>query len=113
MITQISEFEALFDFYNDILSYDEEISEEYSSKEVYIKKVKRYFEKVPEETTADQLVRAVYKASTDKEKMGMENPTILLGYVKPGEGITIFGGDLSQIKVNLTDKDKLVLFSAH
>lgn len=113
MITQISEFEALFDFYNDILSYDEEVSKEYSSKEVYIKKVRRYFDEIPEETTADQLVRAVYKASIDEEKMGIVNPTIVLGYVKPGEKVTIFGGNLSQIKVKLEERDKLVLFSAH
>jgi len=113
MITQISEFEALFDFYNDILSYDEENSENYSSKEVYIKKVKRYFDEIPAETTADQLVRAIYNASIDDEKMGVANPTIALGYVKPGEKVKIFGGDLTQIKVKLEDRDKLVLFSAH
>ena len=113
MITQISEFEALFDFYNDILSYDEEISEEYSSKEIYIKKVKDYFDVIPEETTADQLVRAIYNASIDKDKMGFVNPTIALGYVKPGEKVKIFSSDTSQIKVKLEEHDKLVLFSAH
>ena len=112
MITQISEFEALFDFYNDILSYDEN-SGDYTSKEVYIKKVKRYFDDVPEETTADQLVRAVYNASLDEKKMGFANPTIVLGYVKPGGKLVIFGGDLTRIKVQLEEKDKLILFSAH
>ena len=113
MITQISEFEALFDFYNDILSYDEEISEEYSSKEIYIKKAKDYFDVIPEETTADQLVRAIYNASINKDKMGFVNPTIALGYVKPGEKVKIFSSDTSQIKVKLEEHDKLVLFSAH
>ncbi len=113
MITQISEFEALFDFYNDILSYDEETSEEYSSKEIYIKKVKRYFDTLPGETTADQLVRAIYNASIDEERMGFVNPTVALGYVKPGGKVKIFGGDLTQIKVKLEERDKLVLFSAH
>lgn len=113
MITQISESEALFDFYNDILSYDEEGAAEYSSKEVYIKKVKRYFNEIPAETTADKLVRAIYNASIDEEKMGVVNPTIALGYVKPGGKIVIFGGDLSQINVKLEEKDKLILFSAH
>lgn len=113
MITQISEYEALFDFYNDILSYDEEGAEEYDSKEVYVKKVKRYFDEIPKETTADQLIRAVYEASLDEERMGVSNPTIVLGYVKPGGTVKIFGGDLTQIKVNLDEKDKLILFSAH
>ncbi len=113
MITQISEFEALFDFYNDILSYDDEFSEEYSSKEIYIKKAKRYFDEMPEETTADCLVRAIYDASIDENKMGFVNPTIALGYVKPGGELKIFGGDLSQIKVKLEEKDKLVLFTGH
>jgi len=113
MITQISEFEALFDFYNDILSYDDESSDSYSSKEVYIKKVKRYFETIPEETTADKLVRAVYNASLDEANTGYSNPTILLGYVKPGGKVVIFSGDLTRINVHLEEKDKLVLFSAH
>lgn len=113
MITQISEFEALFDFYNDILSYDEDSTDEYSSKEVYIKKVRRYFDEIPKATTADQLVRAIYEASIDEKRMGVQNPTIALGYVKPGGIVEIFGGDLTQIKVELDEKDKLVLFSAH
>lgn len=114
MITQISEYEALFDFYNDILSYDSgKLEEGYDSKEVYIKKAKRYFDEIPKETTADNLVRAVYKESIDKEKFGYSNPTIVLGYVKPGGKIDLFGGDLSQIKVSLDERDKLILFSAH
>ena len=113
MITQISEYEALFDFYNDILSYDEGQSEEYNSKEIYIKKVTRYFDEIPEETTADKLVRAIYNDSIDEKRMGFVNPTIALGYVKQGGELKIFGGDLSQIKVRLEEKDKLVLFTAH
>lgn len=113
MITQISEFEALFDFYNDILTYDEAGLEKYASKEIYIKKVSRYFDEIPEETTADKLIRAVYKASMDEERMGASNPTIVLGYVKPGGIIDIFGGDLSEINVKLEERDKLILFSAH
>ena len=113
MITQISEYEALFDFYSDILSYDEEGSDTYSSKEVYVKKVKRYFDEIPEKTTADQLVRAVYNASIDEKEMGNSNPTMALGYVKPGGKIVIFGGDLTQIEVELEERDKIILFIAH
>jgi DNA repair protein RadC len=58
MVTQISEFEALFDFYNDILAYDDEDSQEYESKEIYVKKVSRYFDEVPANTTAAELIRA-------------------------------------------------------
>ena len=68
---------------------------------------------IPEETTADRLVRAIYDASVDEERMGFVNPTILLGYVKPGGNVVIFSGDLSQIKVKLEQKDKLILFAAH
>ena len=114
MITQISEFEALFEFYNDILSYDEgNDGAKYDSKEVYIKKVKRYFSEIPAPTTADKFVRAVYEASLDESIVGFVNPTIVLGYVKPGGIIKIFSGDLSQIKVDLGVEDKLILFSAH
>jgi len=113
MITQISEFEALFDFYNDILSYDEDTADGYSSKEVYIKKVRRYFDEIPKATTADHLIRAIYNASIDEARMGTANPTIALGYVKPGGRIHIFGGNLSEIHVQLEERDKLILFSAH
>ena len=112
MITQISEFEALFDFCNDILTYDDN-SKNYNSKEVYIKKVKCCFDEIPKATTADQLVRAVYNASIDEEKMSFVNSTIVLGYVKPGGKVEIFGGDLTQIEVELEERDKLILFSAH
>jgi len=113
MVTQISEYEALFDFYSDILSYDEEGATEYESKELYLKKVSRYFDEIPAETTADRLVRAVYEASLDEERMGTVNPTILLGYVKPGGTRVLFSGDLTQIPVKLEARDKVILFSAH
>ena len=48
-----------------------------------------------------------------KKIVGFSNPTIALGYVKPGGIIKIFSGDLSQIKVDLEINDKLILFSAH
>ena len=113
MVTQISEVEALFEFYNDILSYDEDVSDGYSSKEVYIKKISDYFTEIPEETTADKLVRAVFDASVNARNKQESNPTIVLGYVKPGGRVDIFGGDLREINVKLEQKDKLILFSAH
>lgn len=113
MITQISEYESLFAFYNDILSYDEAGVDEYESKEVYIKKVKRYFNEIPRATNAANLVRAVYEASLDKKVSGFVNPTIVLGYVKPGGKLVLFSGDLTQIQVHLEERDKLILFSPH
>ncbi len=112
MVTQISEVEAIFDFYNDILSYDEDVSSGFNSKEVYIKKASRYFDEIPEKTTADKLVRAVYKASGADDE-NEPNPTIVLGYVKPGGKINLFGGDISKIEVELEKNDKMILFSAH
>ena len=126
MITQISEYEALYEFYTDILTYDENGSETqttYESKEVYIKKVRRYFDAIPEEMTADQLIRAVYQASLEPDAEGRVNPTLVLGYVKPGKRdadghmmkgeMVLFGGDMTQIPVRLEERDKLILFAAH
>ena len=122
MITQIGEKEALFDFYTDILTYDEEVDESavgeedtiYDSKEIYIKKVHRFFDEIPKPTTAQELVRAVYAASVDPAiPVHHQNPTVVLGYVKPGGKMVLFSGDQSRIPVKLEEKDKLVLFSNH
>lgn len=113
MITQISEVEAIYEFYNDILTYDEEGATEYGSKEIYVKKVSRYFDSVPEKTTADKFVRAVYEQTSNSKEKGEYNPTIVLGYVKPGGIVKIFSGDLSKIEVDLTIHDKIIVFSPH
>ena len=114
MITQISEKEALFDFYTDILSYDDGQGEGFDSKEIYAKKVSRFFEEVPPKCTAEELIRAVFDASIDesvpKEK---RNPTLVLGYVKHGGEIVLFSGDQSQIEVELDSRDKILVFSNH
>ena len=114
MITQISEKEALFDFYTDILTYDAEGSDSYESKEIYVKKLSRFFEEIPAKCTAQQFIRAIYEASTDqsipKEK---QNPTIALGYVKHGGEIVLFSGDQAQIEVELEERDKIIVFSNH
>ena len=112
MITQIGEKDSLYDFYTDILTYDTDSdSENYDSKEIYAKKVSRFFTETPKPTTADKLVRAVFAAST--EKGDTIDTTIVLGYVKPGGKIVLFSGDQSQIKVELDKRDKLILFSSH
>lgn len=115
MITQIGEKEALFDFYTDILTYDEAGSEgNYDSKEVYIKRVDRFFDEVPKKCTAQELVKAVYDATSDEKlPAGKRNPAVVLGYVNKNGKMTLFSGDRSKIKVSLTDTDKLIVFSNH
>ncbi len=114
MITQIGEKEAIFDFYCDILTYDTGETEEYESKEVYAKNVSTFFEEVPAECTAEELIRAVWDASIDrsvpKEK---QYPTIVLGYVKPGGKIHLFAGDQSKDRVKLEAEDKIIVFTNH
>lgn len=114
MITQIGEKEALFDFYNDILTYDEGEGGVYESKEIYIKKVRRYFTELPKPTTAGKFIRAVYNASIDDSiPLEKQNPTIVLGYVKPGSNMVLFSGDQEEMNVELELNDKLIMFSNH
>lgn len=114
MITQIGEKEAIFNFYSDILTYDEEGATDYDSKEIYVKKVSRFFEELPAPCTAEEFIRGVFYASSDesipKEK---RNPNIPLGYVKPGGRIVLFSGDQAQTTVHLEEKDKIIVFSNH
>lgn len=114
MITQIGEKEALFNFYSDILTYDTGETNTYESKEIYIKKVSGFFSVIPEKCTAEQLIRAVYEQSSKQASVyGSVNPTIVLGYVKPGGEMCIFEGDQSKIIVELQENDKLIVFSNH
>lgn len=114
LITQISEKEALFDFYTDILTYDSEISNGFESKEIYVKKVSRYFDEIPQKCTAEQLVRAVFNASVDPSlPKDHINPTMVLGYVKNEGEMVLFAGDQSAIEIELSDKDKLIVFTNH
>jgi hypothetical protein len=117
MITQISEKEALFDFYSDILTYDAKEdgeSGEYDSKEIYVKKVSRFFDEIPAPCKADQLIRAVYAATTNPAlPEELRNPAIVLGYVKPGGRMVLFSGNQTKIDVQLEKRDKLILFSNH
>lgn len=111
MITQLGVKEALYDFYNDILTYDAEEPNGGASKEIYIKEVNRYFEELPEDCTAEEFVRAVYRGSLNDPEC--RNPTIVLGYVKPDGEMLLFSGDQSLIKVHLESKDKLIVFCDH
>ena len=109
MVTQIGRKQPLFEFYSDILTYDEEDSDNFESKELYIKEVDRFFENgsIPPACTARELILGVYKASPENNK------AIVLGYTSPGRGMTIFAGDQNDFLVELRPKDKLIIFSNH
>ena len=109
MVAQIGRDCSLFDFYNDILTYDDAASgDTFTSKEIYAKIVKDYFEEVPPAMTADELIRAVYAASP------AGNRAIVLGTVQKDTGkMTLFTGDLSRITVTMGPKDKIILFANH
>ena len=114
MITQIGEKEALFDFYADILTYDDDTSDGYDSKEIYTKKVSELFETIPKRASAAELIRAIYVASIDKElPEEKRNPTIAIGYINKDDGMVLFGGDQEKTEVDLQSEDLLVVFSNH
>ena len=106
IIMQIGEKDSLYDFYTDILTFDEPGSDE-DSKELYIKKASGFFSVIPEPCTAAELIRAVYRCSPD------ENKSIMLGYFSPGGEMVLFEGDQSKINVSLSGEEKLILFSNH
>lgn len=107
MVTQIGKKQALFEFYSDILSYDEEGAKEYVSKELYIKDVKGFFKTIPPRCTARELVWGVFEASPQ------DNKNIVLGYTGPGGKMVIFSGDQNDIEVELSPEDKLIVYSNH
>ena len=107
MITQISRKAPLYEFYKDIMTYDEEDVTDYVSQEIYIKKVSRFFDGIPEPCTAAELIRAVYDATPESNK------AVVIGYVNSKGRMVIFSGNQNDIQVNLTDKDKLIIFSNH
>lgn len=114
MITQISEKEALFQFYTDIITFDSGESDVYESKEVYIRKVSRLFTEFPPPCTAYELIRAVYEASvSDELPPEKRSPAVVIGYVKPGGKTVLFSGDQLDIPVALEEKDKLIVFTNH
>ena len=114
MITQIGEKDALFELYCDILSYDEDNSLEYESKEIYIKKVTRFFKTLPPPCTASDLIRAVFAATSDPAlPRKQRNPTLVLGYVKADGEMILFSDDQTKIEVRIEEKDKLIVFSNH
>lgn len=113
MITQLGEKDALFDFYADILTYDDN-SVENQSKEIYVKEASRFFKTLPPACRADELIRAIFEASVDAslppEKI---NPTLLMGIVKKNGEMMLIGGDQSRIEISIEPSDKLIVFANH
>ena len=109
MVTQIGRKQALFEFYSDILTYDEEGTVGFESKELYIKEVAQFFQEgeIPLRCTARELIWGVFNGSPDNNK------SIVLGYTQPGGKMVLFSGNQDNIEVELTLKDKLIVFSNH
>lgn len=107
MVTQISRKESLYEFYKDILTYDDAGAKEYDSKELYIKKASRFLTEIPGPCTAAELIRSIYDATPEDDK------AIVIGYVSPGGKKVLFTGNQNDIRVQLTDRDKLIVFSNH
>ncbi len=115
MITQIGSRDVLYSFYSDILTYDDRNAVEtgeFESKEIYIKKVSQFFKELPKPTKAADFIRVVYD-ETSKGCTEEVNPSLVLGYVRDEIDLHLFTGDLSEIDVELTDRDKLIVYSNH
>ena len=108
MIGQISEKEAIYHFYEDILIYDTFNEGHFSSNELYVKRVSEFFTDIPGKCTAAQLIRSVYEAGP------YENKSVVVGYVKKeDEEMVLFSGDQRSYELELHPEDKLILFANH
>lgn len=111
MVTQIGEKESLFEFYSDILTYDEDDAEEdYVSNELYIKRVGDYFSRIPPKCTVAQLIRSLHSKVKEANN---QNLALALGCIKKGQGMMIFSGYQCKQEIELEADDKLILFSNH
>ena len=79
----------------------------YESKELYVKKVPEFLKAIPPKCTALELIRALYEASPE------DNRAFLLGVAKPGGVVEMFDGRQSDKTVELTDRDKLIMYCNH
>ncbi len=113
MVTQISEKKTIFDFFSDILIYDDGEDGSYKSMELYVKPVRDFFARIPGPCTAAQLIRSVYAAGP------RENKSVILGYVpydaprKRSGRPVLFSGNQMDAQVSLSPQDKVILFSNH
>lgn len=113
MIGQLGEKDVMFDFYKDILSYDES-NDSFRSKELYVKKAHRFFDELPPTCTVAQLVRAVYQATSDPAlPEALRTCSILLGVVKVTGEIMLFSGDQTKAQIAIAPDDKLIMFASH
>lgn len=86
----------------------------YDSKEIYAKKVGDFFDEVPAEMTEGDFVRAVWKASIDDSiPKDQQHPTIVIGYVKHGGIVKLFGSDRDTTMLSLEKNDKIIVFTNH
>ena len=73
-----------------------------------------FFEKLPGECSEEEFIRAVWNSSIDSSVFKeQQNPTIALGYVKPGGQLRLFGGDQSDTTMKLEPRDKVIVFTNH
>ena len=107
LIMQVGENKALYDFYQDVLTYDDVGASKTGSKELYIRKTSAYFSELPKPANATDLIRAIYNCSPD------DNKSILLGYFCPDGKMILFTGENSNINVALTGDEKLIIFCDH
>ncbi len=107
MVTQISEKIELFEFYTDILSYDDDGVDQYESKEIYVKPVSGFLKELPSECKTADLIRSIYN------KTPADNRSIVIGIAHPGGKIDLFAKDQTSEVIKLGDKDKLILYSNH
>ncbi len=110
MITQVGDKQPLYEFYSDMLTYDEADSESYTSMELYIKRVGDFLLEPPPKCTAAELIRGVYHGA---QKLDAENVNMVLGYVTEDDEMTIFSGDQREISVELCADDKLIIYGNH
>ena len=113
MITQISENYALYNFYVDMMTYDDADTIGYDSNEVYIKRAGDYYSILPEKNASTlSVIQSTYAAS--KGFWSSKNDfAFLLGYVDTVGRMHLFKGDLANNTVNLTPDDKLIMYSNH
>ena len=83
--------------------------------EIYTKRVRDMFKETPGECKSNELIRALYEASSsDRLAKDKINPTIALGYIKKADGkMILFKGEQKDIQVKLSSEDLLIVYSSH
>ena len=106
ILLQCGEKEMLYQFYQDVLTYDD-LSQCANSKEIYIKRAKDYYVGLPPRMTAAELVQSTFAASPPN------NPNVLLGIVDTKGCIRLFSGDRRNTTVQLKEQDQVIVYSCH